>query len=617
MSEPPISERASEPHEALASTPPAPPGTRSAATERSRARWLDAALFIGLFAAYLTALLITARTLGYARDEGFYFHAAGTYGKWFEILLSNPARAVQAGTVDRYWQENHEHPALMKSLFALSQQLLEGRVFSERGTALRFPAMVLSALSVSTVFAFGRRCVGRGAGLVAALSFALMPQVFYHSHLACFDMPIAALWLFVVYAYYRSLSPRAWGWALATGVLYGLALETKHNAWLLPPALFAHTLLLAVWRRSRGERWLRVPSGLVAMVALGPAIFYALWPWIWRGTWARLVEYFKFHWSHVYYNMEYLGHTYFEPPFPLSYAWVMTLATVPAITLVLALAGGLAALARARAERRARTTVLARGAEASATAQGTDSVWSWGSLWLLCILLSYAFWLSPSTPIFGGTKHWIQAYPFLALFAGLGFDVLARALSRARPTAGVDEPRPARVDGRALSRRAAPIALGLCALVGPLVMTWQSHPWGLSAYTPLVGGAPGAATLGLNRSFWGYTTGAVTGFLNANVGRGDRLFIHDTAYDSFRMLQKDGRLRADIKPWTSVAGSKLALYHHEQHMSRVEHMIWVDYGTTTPAHVATYDGVPMIWVYARPGASAPPPEPAEPAAPPR
>jgi hypothetical protein len=280
----------------------------------------------------------------------------------------------------------------------------------------------------------------------------------------------------------------------------------------------------------------------------------------------------------------------------------MTLATVPAITLLLALLGGVAALGRVGAawrEQRRGARVPAdplAHAELPAVnlASARDPAVAWASLWLLCILLSYAFWLLPTTPIFGGTKHWIQAYPFLALFAGLGFDVLARRLARSgTPLVGV----------RALLGRLAPAALGFCTLIGPLVMTWHSHPWGLGAYTPLVGGAPGAATLGLNRSFWGYTTGAVTGYLNAKVGRADRLFLHDTAYDSFRMLQKDGRVRADIKPWTTVAGSKFALYHHEQHMSRVEFMIWVDYGTTTPAHVATFDGVPMIWIYGRPGAA--------------
>ena len=41
-------------------------------------RVVDPLIFLALFAGYLSALLATAHTLGYARDEGFYFHAAGT-----------------------------------------------------------------------------------------------------------------------------------------------------------------------------------------------------------------------------------------------------------------------------------------------------------------------------------------------------------------------------------------------------------------------------------------------------------------------------------------------------------------------------------------------------------
>jgi hypothetical protein len=50
----------------------------------------------------------------------------------------------------------------------------------------------------------------------------------------------------------------------------------------------------------------------------------------------------------------------------------------------------------------------------------------------------------------------------------------------------------------------------------------------------------------------------------------------------------------------SVDSSDFALYHHEPHMGKVEYQIWVAYGTTRPVHVATYDGVPVIWIYARP-----------------
>lgn len=584
--------------------------TRATPAKATRgSRLLDALIFWGLFAAYLGALLATAGTLGYARDEGFYFRAAGAYGKWFELLLSDPGRAFEPRLIDRYWQTNHEHPSLMKSLFWVSQRLLEGRWIEERGTALRFPAMVISSLGVATTFAFGRRYMGRAGGIVAALALGLMPQVFYHSHLACFDMPIATLWLLVAYAYHRSTEPRGWPWAFVCAVLYGLALETKHNAWYLPPALAAHAVAIAlpslvrrIRARRRGESanssrsawralwagFLRGPLALLLMIVIGPAVFYALWPWIWHDTWPRLVAYFEFHWRHVYYNMEFLGRTYFQPPFPRTYAPLMTLATVPLITLVLALCGGLsglvASLRGVRAE--SRPPSVAGSIDAAAPGAAAPDAWGHFLLWAACLLLSYAPWLLSTTPIFGGTKHWLNAYPFLALFAGQGFVWLSRLLRAASSSARL--------------RVGAPWALAACTTIGPLVMTWHSHPWSLTAYTPLVGGAPGAATLGLNRTFWGYTTGSVTGYLNQSVRRRGRVFLHDTAYDSFRMLQKDGRLRTDMRPWGTVAGSHTALYHHEQHMSRVEHMIWVDYGTTTPAHIATFDGVPMVWVYQRP-----------------
>jgi 4-amino-4-deoxy-L-arabinose transferase-like glycosyltransferase len=558
-------------------------------------RWMDRAIGAGLFAGYLAALLSTVHDLGYARDEGFYFHAARTYGKWFQLLLSDRHEALRRSVIDSYWQENHEHPSLMKSLFALSQRCFEGVLFPERGTAYRFPAMVLAALTVLLLFVWGRRAYGRAAGIVAALAFACMPRVFYNSHLACFDLPITAFWVFVVFAYQRSFETRKLRWGLCCGLLYGLALATKHNSWAIPPALCAHVLLQHVlglrrpWRRS----WyrIRIPSALVFMALLSPFVFYGLWPWIWTNTVERLQEYVAFHLQHVFYNMEFLGQTYFRPPFPRSYAWLMTLATVPAATLWLSGLGALATLRGYLSQRRERARQRATP-ESHQDSPPEPPATGAPSLWLLCMLASYSFWWLPSTPIFGGTKHWMPAYPFLALFAGAGFACLQRALAgwleRARA-------------GRFVRYRPlAEAALGACMLVAPAIMTWHAHPWGLSFYTPLVGGAPGAATLGLNRTFWGYTTGALQDDINDLAGPGARVYIHDTAMDSFKMLQRDGRLRGDLQPWTTVSGSGLALYHHEQHMSRVEYMIWVDYGTVAPVRIGGLDGVPVVFLYQRP-----------------
>jgi len=558
-------------------------------------RWIDRGICAGLFGGYLAALLSTVHDLGYARDEGFYFHAARTYGKWFQLLITDRHEALQRSVIDSYWQENHEHPSLIKSLFALSQRFFEGVLFHERGTAYRFPAMVLAALAVMLLFVWGRRAYGRAGGIVAALAFACMPRVFYNSHLACFDLPITAFWVFVVFAYQRSFETRKLRWGLCAGVLYGLALATKHNSWLIPPALCAHVLLQHVlwlprpWKRN----WyrIRIPSALVFMALLAPLIFYGLWPWIWTNTYERLQEYVAFHLQHVYYNMEFLGHTYFKPPFPRGYAWLMTLATVPAATLWLSGLGAVSSLGGYLSQRRE----MARPSTAPESQQECPPEpprTGAPSLWLLCIASSYFVWWLPSSPIFGGTKHWMPAYPFLALFAGAGFACLQRALGEwlARARAG----RFVRY------RPLAEAALGAGMLIAPAIMTWHAHPWGLSFYTPLVGGAPGAATLGLNRTFWGYTTGALQSEIDELAGPSARVYIHDTAMDSFKMLQRDGRLRGDLRPWTSVSGSDLALYHHEQHMSRVEYMIWVDYGTVAPVAVGGLDGVPVVYLYQRP-----------------
>jgi hypothetical protein len=326
-----------------------------------------------------------------------------------------------------------------------------------------------------------------------------------------------------------------------------------------------------------------IPKAFFAMLVLSPLVFYAGWPWIWHDTLQRLREYAAFHLGHEYYNMEFLGHTYWKPPMPRLYAWVMTLATVPGITLVLFAIGLVVCVMAAVPAWRA--YVSERSLEATTPQPSTFAEVSTPLLWLLCLLMCYAPWWSDATPIFGGTKHWITAYPFLCLFAGRGFAFAAARIAELSPW-----------------RRLTPFtphALAGCVLWGPLCMMLHSHPWGLSFYTPLVGGAPGAASLGLNRTFWGYTTGAVQGFINEHAPQHANVYVHDTALQSWEMLREDGRIRQDLRGSLAIAGSSLALYQHEQHMHRVEYQVWVDYGHDAPATVGTFDGVPVIWVYSR------------------
>ena len=534
---------------------------------------LGAALCVG----YVALLLYTAPALGLARDEAMYVHAAESYGRWYTLLFSEPSTALRPEVIDRFWQVNHEHPALAKTLFAwshlLDQQL---GLFSRESLAFRFPGMLSAGLLLWLIHVFGTHLFGRTAGLFAACAYALLPRPFYHAHLYAFDVPITLAVTAVAYAYLRSL--RDWRWALWTGVLFGCALATKHNSWVLPGIFALHFALAVALDRWRGARALSaVPYWLFAMLALGPLLFVGGWPWLWHDTLARFGRYAAFHLHHEYYNMEYFGVNYFWPPFPSSYAWVMTAFTVPVTTLMCALFGVAVAV---------RTTLagLRRSAAHAAESDPRQPV----VLLLGCLLAPLVIISLPSTPIFGGTKHWFTAYPFLALFAGLGF------------TRAVEGFRAALSERRAWLRRVV-VAPAFAGLLAPAaVETAHSHPFALSHYGMLAGFVPGAAELGMNRQFWGFTTGSLVDFLNARLPDGGRVYLCDTLDGAFRMLANDALLSPNIIATPNIADADLALVHHEHHFVEVDHQIWTTYGSTKPTYVLTYDGVPIISVYANP-----------------
>ncbi len=55
-------------------------------------------------------------------------------------------------------------------------------------------------------------------------------------------------------------------------------------------------------------------------------------------------------------------------------------------------------------------------------------------------------------------------------------------------------------------------------------------------------------------------------------------------------------LQRELEPAIDVG-----LYHHEQHMAKVDHQHRIDYDTIRPATVGVKDGVPIVWVYIRSG----------------
>jgi 4-amino-4-deoxy-L-arabinose transferase-like glycosyltransferase len=563
-----------------------------------RVGWRDHLVGGALACAYVGWLLETASAIGVPRDEGVYFRAAVDYVGWWRMLLERGRDALAQGAIDSAWGINHEHPVLMKTLFGVSWWVLHEKwhVFHDASTAWRFPAMCTAGAALWMTYLFGARAWGRVAGFVAAALLGLVPQLFFHAHLACFDVPITAMWLACVYVHWRGTQARGAlataAWALTAGVVFGLTLETKHNAWMLPAVLVPHALFVFArsWVRGpEGRRHVVWPFGLLAMATIGPAVFYALWPYIWNDTRARLEWYANFHLNHEYYNIEFLGKNYFGPPSPPTYLPLLVVASVPTVTLLLFFVGAFDRLA-AGGGRLAGWLGARLGRRGAAGAGGDPADASETDLLVgLAIAVAIGPFFLPKTPIFGGTKHWMTAYPFLALLAGRGFAIVQASLRRALPRLG--------------GARLAFADAGLVASVvlAPLAVTAHAGSFGLSAYVPLVGGTAGGADLGLNRGFWGYTTqDAAAEYLNANAPRGASVFISDTTWDAWARMQEEGRIRPDLRAAGGPGDAQYALVQHELHMNEVDYSIWEAYKTTAPAYVVTHDGVPIVSIYKRP-----------------
>ena len=601
-----------------------------------RLRLVAAAL--GLATVVLLAL--GHREVGYVRDEGIYFATSRHYAAWAAQALRTPGETLAGPARDRAFTVNREHPALMKLAGGVSGRLFAqagGPAGPERapagvlplmpeGAAMRLPAQLLAGLAVALLFLAGAglaapaRRPGPGsantgsdspapapshhpespvlsasqaparaastaaapapshapllAGLCAALWFIALPHVWFHAGLHAFDVPVAAATLAVVLIYRRALHDPRWG--LALGPALGVAISIKHNALFIPALLGLHYLLCLALARRRPVRGQFMPLPFLAMAVLAPLTVLALWPWLWTDPVGRVLEYVEFHRYHAYYNTEFLGVNYNRPPLPFSYPFVLTWATVPTGALLLALVGlGLGL----------RRDLRPAPVPGSATT-GSDSTPTWRApllgadrrdaiLWALFAAFPLLLIAAPTIPIFGGTKHWITAYPFLALAAASGFVALVQ-----------------RADLRGRWRH-APAGLLALVLVPGLWSTIHGHPYGLSQYAPLVGGARGAADIGLLRGFWGH---ALPASVLDTTRPGAPLYLHDLHELARQQYAREGRWPAGSSP-APPARARAALLFHERHMLSLELQVWDALHTVAPAEVVTLDDVPLTSLY--------------------
>lgn len=547
---------------------------------RRRSTLIAAAFSIAFFG----VLWITAPSMGITRDESYYFKAAEEYGRWWDVLFS--ARffdAFKDDEIKRHFSYNTEHPALVKLALGLGHRFWHDLLGLKSSVqAYRTTGFFFAALSVFATFLLGRAIFSAKVGFIAAALLAALPRYFYDAHLACFDVPMTAMWALGLWSFWRALrapAPRRWRTAALAGVLFGLALATKLNAFFLPPLYVLAWLWAApkgtIWRwspgPSGGRDWVlpAIPPALLVPALLGPIVFFVHWPYLWNAPFTRVAAYIAFHLHHEHYPISYFHQLLAKPPFPIGFSFVMSALTLPLPFLLLGAGGLLAATARMFRRRSAADCLLV-----SATL-------------LPLVMLSL-----PSTPIFGGVKHWFNAMPTLAVLA-------AQAIVLGMDAAG------AWISSRTWRPWAASLVAGVALLPGVLGIG-ASHPYGIGFYNEVAGGFRGGAELGMQRVFWGAAADGLLPFLR-DLPPSSQVFFNRSTYDAWRMHRKEGNIRDDVYYANDAKGAAAAGFNFLQpeHAERLGE-IWSSLGTRPIAGIYV-DNVPLAEVYIR-GRSDRPPE---------
>ncbi len=413
----------------------------------------------------------------------------------------------------------------------------------------RLGPMLLFSLTAGAIFSFLAARSGYWPAVLASGSWVLQPNLFGHGHYATYDAVLSSLWVLSIIAFIWSVDPaseRLWPgsrWlAIVTfGAILGCAAGTKLTGWFLPLPFLAWVIL---YRSRQGFLTLAAGAVIAAIVA-----FMLLPPW-WNEPVVGLFRFLDSNLNRgksILINIQFLGRTYVTPKqsLPCYNTLVWTAMVTPVGFLALAALGVWSAV---RGWRRESIGVLLAGH------------------WLFLMLLR----AMPHVPGHDGVRLFLPAFGVLALLGGLGARVLLGWSSRWAKL----------LIAAALVEGAASIAVMM--------------PVPLSYFSPLVGGLPGAARLGMEPTYyWDALSPEARHWLKENTLPGRTIDFREFPH-SWLYLRRTGDLpkqlaRVDrgVPQWVVIQNRPGAFSDLDRALVASGH----------PAYEVEKLGVPLVWIF--------------------
>lgn len=544
-----------------------------------RGRLLISSVLVGL--ATLAVLVATEPRLAMVWDEGYTLGREARVRTWFRALRDPGAFAAswrpsvlelvqQVGAppprpdqVDSrqellfdpavlayFWpfarEEPHGHPPFY-ALLGLAGDLI-APAWRDLPRA-RLGPMLLFALTAAFLWSFMAEQEGYAAAVAAVAAWLFQPRLFGHAHYATYDAVLNSLWVLALIAFLRAVkgSPEgspdrigrlaAFGFALAVGA----AMATKLTGWFLPLPF----LIWTAWTRDR--RALRVLAiGLPLAVLF---LFMLIPPW-WSEPIAGVSRFLRSNLTRgrtIPIPVQFLGTIYQTPnqSLPWYNTLVWTVLVTPAGFLFLAVAGMVRAVRSRRAEP---LGLLVLGD------------------WLLLMVLRAL----PHTPGHDGVRLFLPAFGVLAVLVGMGSRAVLNWWGRWS------------------------WVLIAAALAEAVISVWLFMPVPLSYFSPLVGGLPGAARLGMEPTYyWDALDADARDWLKANTDN-DHSVQFATFPTSWLYLREMGELPRVHSPLDRASPVWYVLQNRPGAWTQIDRRL---VRRSTPAYVVSKLGVPLVWVF--------------------
>jgi 4-amino-4-deoxy-L-arabinose transferase-like glycosyltransferase len=534
-------------------------------------------------------MLATEPHLAIVWDEGFTLGREARLRDWFRALADPPGFAARwrppaedlvqkdrtppppadrldsrrellldPGVMAWFWpfarEEPHGHPPFY-ALLGLTGDLIAPS-WRDLPRA-RLGPILLFSIAAGAIFAFAAARWGGWAAALAAGSWVLQPNLFGHGHYAAYDAVLASLWVLSIIAFAQALIPTGpesppagkaarWAWTALFGLILGCAAATKLTGWFLPLPFLAW----AAWYRDRRA----FAVLLVGMVIAAVVLFAQMPPW-WSDPIDGVGRFLRSNLTRsrtVRIKVEFFGTIYNTPV--QSLPWYNTIAWTVMVTPVGFLVMGVLGLVRAVTRRRGEPIGLLIAGH-------------WAFLMALRAM--------PHTPGHDGVRLFLPAFGVLALLGGLG----ARSL----------------LDRSARWGRAVIVA----ALAEGIVSIAVMMPVPLSYYSPVVGGLPGAAAIGMEPTYyWDALSREARLWLEEHTPAG-RTFLFATNPSTWRYLRRTGDLPQRLYPIDPDPRSPdPPLWYVVQ--NRPGAFLDVDRALATQGraeYVVTKLGVPLVWIF--------------------